>query len=234
MNQFTHAHSFGTPGCYISHVVMCQKCSRSGEQSLHINTSCWQEEVCCHYNQNLIINVFNQLKSSRNGRIILHDSVWDETQFAVGMDSLLHVSLAVVFWVQDVLGMTLLRNRILDNEESPIKMTVKMKRHRLIVDWQYDSIQSEPCAPLIHMFTGSGRVLHPQTTLGIPTPSTIQLRVQNSDHFEKMNVVLFVFQTKESGIRFKCPKRNVMLCVDVCFRVFHSKLQFWDHHTGKN
>jgi len=45
MNPFTYAHGFKTPGFYKSSIVMSQKLLRSADQSLHINTFCWQEAV---------------------------------------------------------------------------------------------------------------------------------------------------------------------------------------------
>jgi len=39
-------------------------------------------------------------------------------------------------------------------------------------------------------------------------------------------------QKEHCRIRYKCPKCNVGLCIDTCFRVYHTKLQFWDQpHT---
>jgi len=54
--------------------------------------------------------------------VLLHHSVGQDTvcyrlETLVGIHSLLHRSLAVVFQVQNILGMPLKRNRILDIED---------------------------------------------------------------------------------------------------------------------
>jgi hypothetical protein len=36
---------------------------------------------------------------------------------------------------------------------------------------------------------------------------------------------------KGTGTKFKCPKCNVGLCSDPCFRLYHTKLNFWDWPT---
>jgi len=47
-----------------------------------------------------------------------------------------------------------------------------------------EKMHSQPFAPLLHKFTGGGRVLQPQTTShGRLTPSTNWLKMQNSDRW---------------------------------------------------
>jgi hypothetical protein len=86
----------------------------------------------------------------------------------------------------------------------------------------------------------SGRVLQPQTTpQGWTTPSISWLEVQGNEHWPKkrncMQCQVCSTHRNLCRSRYNCPKCNVGLYVDPCFRVYHTKSQFFDHpHTRRS
>jgi hypothetical protein len=109
--------------------------------------------------------------------------------------------------------MPLKRHKVLESEGEEEKTETAKQ-------WT-DNRQSKPCASLIHRFIGCGRVLQPQTIQQErPTPSTSQLKLQNCDHCPQKGkqIQCHLCSTKgkkETRIRFKCPKGDVGLCVEL-------------------
>jgi predicted nucleic acid binding AN1-type Zn finger protein len=81
---------------------------------------------------------------------------------------------------------------------------------------------------------GRGRVPRPQTTTrGRPTTSTSQPTRLDSRHNEhwlsdgrRVRCRVCAAKNKETRTKFSCSKCNVGLCVDPCFRVYHTQMHF--------
>jgi hypothetical protein len=79
-----------------------------------------------------------------------------------------------------------------------------------------------------------GRVPRPQTTpWGRPTTSTSQptrLDIRQNEHWpsegRRVRCRVCATKNKETWTKFCCSKCNVGLCVDPCFRVYHTQMHF--------
>jgi len=90
MNMFTHGHNYEVSGFYMC-IVMCQKVVRSADQSLQLNTFCWQEAVSalvCKikvWQKNILSMTWNAVQyAGMSGGALLHN-VEDEKLFAVSV-----------------------------------------------------------------------------------------------------------------------------------------------------
>jgi len=120
--------------------------------------------------------------TGRSGRVLLHRSVGDKMQFAVGMYSSLHRTLSVACWVKDTL-----RNAF-KVKQGTWKRGWKWKwewkrrdRERQTAEWQYTILTLCTSNPQVYMWwKGVLTSNHPMRKL---TSSTSQLKVQNSDQW---------------------------------------------------
>jgi hypothetical protein len=76
-----------------------------------------------------------------------------------------------------------------------------------------------------------GRVLGSQIIpQGMPTPSTSRLEAKYSLHYlekgKRQRCHMFSMQKKQSKTIYACPNCNVVLCVMLCFKIYHSKSMF--------
>jgi len=155
--------------------------------------------------------------------------------------SLLHRSLAIVFWVQDILGNSF--------KEKQGAWKREWKRRGRDKQWT-DNTQSQSCAPQVHRFTRGGRVLRlqtaPQGSQPLP-PASLKYKIviTNLKKANKYSVVCVLQKTKQEKIWmskvqcgvvcWNCQNCNVRLCFYPCFRVCHTKLKSWNQHlTGKS
>jgi len=182
---------------------------------------------CCSWNEDSIINFFSVSWNAGVGGFYI-------PQFAIGIKILVGIySLWYRFLSSCILSARHFRNASEEEESTswrqPHESDSEKEETETDIQWT-DSTWS--CAPLIHKFTGGERVFWPHTTpWGSPTSSTSQLKVQNSGHWPQnaKQIWCFVCSTKSKPGKDLNVQSAMYCCVDCCFRVLHTKLQFWDY-----
>jgi len=89
MNPFTYAHSFVSPGFYKCSIIMCWKLLRCADQSVGHKYVLLMNSLLLFIELGFSNKHFNGFRPStmyrKEYRSLLHQTVEDKTQFAVGI-----------------------------------------------------------------------------------------------------------------------------------------------------